>query len=194
MAFAKLVSFDRPLVSAAIHGQAGRFLSERELAGREDAAYARGVDAARSLADQQMVDFRADIGQLSEGVFKKLQSVEPALLAQLREALPALAVEIARRLLAGYEPPPEVISRICEEALAEIFPERENLELVVSPRDSALLQDLNPQWLQRYPGIRLRADPALRPGDCQVRSRFGLTDARLETKLNALQGSLGPTV
>ena len=190
MAFAKLIPFDRPLAGAAIPGQAGRFLSEAELAERDEAAYARGVDAARALADQEMVEFRADIQRVSEGVFNTLTNVEPALLAQLRDALPGLAVEIARRLLAGYEPPVEVISRICEEALAEIFPERDNLELVVSPRDAALLEKLNPDWLRRYPGLRLRAEPTLSPGDCQVRSRFGLTDARLETKMAALQGSL----
>lgn len=190
MAYAKLVTFDRPLFGAAIPGQAGRYLSESDLAQRDEASYQRGVDAARALADQEMVEFRADIQRLSEGVFNGLTGIEPKILAQLREALPGLAVEIARRLLAGYEPPPDVISRICEEALAEIFPERENLELVVSPRDAALLEKLNPDWLRRYPGIRIRADGTLQPGDCQVRSRFGLTDARLDTKLNALHGSL----
>lgn len=190
MAFAKLISFDRPLVGAAIPGQSGRFLSESELAERDEAAYARGVDAARALADQELVEFRADIQRLSEGVFNQLATIEPTLLAQLREALPGLAVEIARRLLAGYEPPPEVVSRICEEALNEIFPERDNLELVVSPRDATLLEKLNPDWLRRYPGLRIRAEATLSPGDCQVRSRFGLTDARMETKLNALQTSL----
>lgn len=193
MAFAKLIAFDRPLTGAAIPGQAGRYLSESELSARDEANYARGVDDARALADQELVEFRADIQRLSEGVFGKLSAAEPALLAQLREALPGLAVEIARRLLAGYEPPPEVVSRICEEALNEIFPERENLELLVSPRDAALLQKLNPDWLQRYPGIRIRPEPTLQPGDCQVRSRFGLTDARLEAKLAALQGSLAPS-
>lgn len=191
MAFAKLIPFDRPLTGAAIPGQAGRFLSESELSARDEANYARGVDDARGLADQEMVEFRADIQRLSEGVFSKLEQIEPVLLGQLRDALPGLAVEIARRLLAGYEPPAEVVSRICEEALAEIFPERDNLELVISPRDAQLLERLNPDWLRRYPGLRLRSDPALTPGDCQVRSRFGLTDARLETKLSALQNSLG---
>ena len=190
MAFAKLIPFDRPLVGAAIPGQAGRYLSESELADREEAAYARGVDAARALADQEMVDFRADIQRLSDGVFSQLSAFEPAMLAQLRDALPGLAVEIARRLLAGYEPPAEVVARICEEALAEIFPERENLELVVSPRDAALLEKLNPDWLQRYPGLRIRADATLTPGDCQVRSRFGLTDARQQTKLAVLAHGL----
>lgn len=194
MAHAKIIPFDRPLVGAAIPGQAGRYCSEAELAARDEAAYARGVDAARGLADQEMVEFRADIERLSEGVFKNLTELEPVLMAQLRDALPGLAVEIARRLLAGYEPPPEVIARICEEALTEIFPERENLELVVAPRDAALLEKLNPDWLRRYPGLRIRADAALVPGDCQVHSRFGLTDARMETKLQALEHSLAPAL
>jgi flagellar assembly protein FliH len=190
MAYSKLVSFDRPLVGAAISGNAGRFYSESELAARDESAYRRGIDEARSFADQQMVEFRADVEHLGDGIFKKLSAFEPALVAQLRGSLPSLALEIARRLLAGYEPPPEVISRLCEEALAELFPERDNLELVVSTRDAALLEKLNPEWLRRYPNLRLRADASLSPGDCQVHSRFGLTDARLQTKLNALEHTL----
>jgi len=137
-----------------------------------------------------MVEFRVDIEHLAEGVFGKLSGVEAAVVAQLRDTLPALALEIARRLLAGFEPPAEIISKICEEALYEIFPERENLELAVTPSDAELLAKVNPDWLRQYPGLRIRSDTTLKPGDCQVRSRFGLTDARLETKFNALQHSL----
>ena len=192
MAFAKLVPFDRPLIGAAIPGQSGRYLSETELADRDAASYARGIDDARALADQTMVEFRADVQRVSEGIFGQLAQLEPALVQQIRDSLPGLAVEIARRLLANYEPPPEVVARICAEALQEIFPERENLELVVSPRDAELLQSLNPDWTQRYPGLRIRAEQSLRPGDCMVRSRFGLTDARMETKLQAMHHSMLP--
>ncbi len=193
MAFAKLLAFDRPLAGAAIPGQQGRFCTEAELAAHAQTAYRSGVDAARALADQQMVELRADMGALSEGVLKKLATLEPAILVQLRDALPELALELARRLLAGYEPPPEIISRLCAEALAELSPERENLELAVSPRDAALLEKITPDWMQRYPGLRIRTEPTLAPGDCQVRSRFGLTDARQSTKLAALAHSLLPT-
>ena len=192
MAFAKLVAFDRPLSGVSAPGFIGRMCSEAEVARREAAAYQRGVDASRALADQHMVEFRVDIEQLSEPVFKKLTQVEPAIVAQLRDSLPGLTLEIARRLLAGYEPSAEVVSRICEEALSEIFPERDNLELSVAPRDAALLEKLNPDWLLRYPGLRIRAEASLKPGDCQVRSRFGLTDARLETKLAKLHHSMSP--
>ncbi len=108
------------------------------------------------------------------------------------DALPGLALDLAKRLLAGYEPPPEVVSRLCHEALTELFPERDNLELTVSPRDAAFLEELKPDWLAGYPGIRVRTDATLVPGDCQVRSRFGLTDARQKTKLAALTESLQP--
>ena len=192
MAYAKLVPFDRPLAGAALPGGAGRFCTPAELAALDEAGYRRGIDATRALADQQMVEFRSDVEQLGHGIFSKLGALEPTLLAQLRDALPTLALEIAHRLLAGYEPPAEVISKLCEEALGELFPERENLELAVAPRDAALLEKLHPGWLDRYPGLRIRAEASLQSGDCQVRSRFGLTDARLQTKLTALEHNLNP--
>ncbi len=192
MAFAKLIAFDRPLIGISAPGQLGRTYTEAQVAKATQDAYQRGIDDARGAADQQMVEFRADVEQLRDGVLKKLSGVEGALLAQLRDALPELALEIARRLLAGYEPPPEIVSRLCEEALAELFPERENLELVVGPRDAAFLEQLNPEWKGRYPGLRIQIENTLGPGDCQVRSRFGLTDARQATKLAALSHSLTP--
>jgi flagellar assembly protein FliH len=193
MAFAKLVPFDRPLAGAVLPGQKGQVYGEAELAERAEQAYRRGVDAARAAADQQMVEFRADMGNLSEGVLKKLAAIEPSMLSQLREALPGLALEIARRLLAGFEPPPEIIERFCREALDQLFPEREGLELALCPRDAEQLNLINPDWLQRYPGLRVRADAGLAPGDCLVRSRFGLTDGRQQAKLAALEHSLVST-
>ena len=193
MPFAKLIAFDRPLTGVSAPGQVGRIYVETEVAQATQAAYRSGVDDARGAADQQMVEFRADIEQLRDGVFNKIAQMEPMLVAQLREALPGLAVEIARRLLAGYEPPPEVVSQLCEEALSQLFPERENLELVVGPRDAEFLTKLNPEWKERYPGLRIRVENTLGPGDCQVRSRFGLTDARQQVKLTALAHGLLPT-
>jgi len=190
MGFSKLVAFDRPLASALLPGQKGPSYSEAELAEKTEQAYRRGVDSARAAADQQMVEFRSDMENLSKGVLKRLEAIEPAMLTQLREALPGLALEIARRLLAGFEPPPEIIERFCREALEQLFPEREGLELALCPRDAEQLNLLNPDWLQLYPGLRVRTDAELSPGDCLVRSRFGLTDGRRQTKLAALEHGL----
>jgi len=190
MAFAKLIAFDRPLAGALLPGGASRAYSESELAARTEEAYRKGVDSARNVVDQKMVEMRVDMEQLSTGVLDKLTTVEATTMQQLREALPALAVDIAKRLLAGYEPPPEMVAKLCHEAIEQLFPEREGLELSLSPRDAALLEQVSPSWLARYPGLKVKADATLSPGDCQVRSRFGLTDARQETKLAVLAHGL----
>ncbi len=102
MAYAKLIAFDRRLAGAAAARPAGHLYSEAELAAKLQAAFHAGVDSARAAADHQMVELRADMGALSDGVLKRLSEVEPVLLAQLREALPGLALEdrppAARRL------------------------------------------------------------------------------------------------
>ena len=189
MAFAKLIAFDRPLTGAILPG-GGRAYTEAELAARTEEAYRKGVDSARATVDQKMVEMRVDMEQLSEGVLQKLSLVEGAMVGQLRDALPALAVDIAKRLLAGYEPPAELVGRLCHEALEQLFPEREGLELSLCPRDAALLEQVNPEWLARYPALKVKQDANLLPGDCQVRSRFGLTDARQATKLAVLSHGL----
>ena len=192
MAHSKLISFDRPLVSATLTGQGERRYTEAEINAREQEAYQRGADEARAFTDQQMIEQRTETSQLGDGIFKSLTKLEPTLLAQLEEQLPTLVLEVSRHLLAGYEPTDEIVARICLETLEQLYPERENLELRLSPRDSELLTKLDPDWLKRYPGLRIVTDNTLVTGDCKVHSRFGLTDAQLQTKLSALQHHLVP--
>jgi len=164
MALSKLIAFDRPLSGAVVPGGTRRVYTESEMTDRTETAYRRGVDSTRESADQQMVEFRHDMEQLSEGVLKKLSEVEASLLAQIREALPMLAVEIGRRLLSGYEPPADVVARLCLEALEQLYPERDGLELSLSERDAELLNSLNPEWLKRYPNLRIRGTRCSLPG------------------------------
>lgn len=186
----ELVKFDRVLRGATIRRQTGRLFTEAEVLERETEAKRRGADEARAAAQHEVEELRTELETLQAGILTKLGHVESSLLGQLRDAIPSLAVDLAKRLLAGYEPDAPVVAQICEEALAEIFPERANLELALCARDAALLQKLNPDWLQKYPGLSIRTDAALAPGDCQVRSRFGLTDARVTTKLAVLEHNL----
>ena len=196
MGFAKVIAFDHPLIGAVLPGERQTDYSEAEVAARAEEAYRKGVDTTREAVDQKIVEMRVDMEQLSVGVLDKLVTVEAATLEQLREALPALALDIARRLLAGYEPPAEMVAKLCHEALQlyiALYPpasEREGLELALCPRDAALLEQISPNWLARYPGLKVKVDAGLAPGDCQVRSRFGLTDARQETKLAVLAHGL----
>lgn len=187
--FTRLIAFDRPLAGAGIAGQA-RSYDAREVAALREQSHREGADAARAFADQQLVEFRHEVQQLQDGLFARLGGVEESIVSQLQNALPALAIELAQRLLAGYEPPVEVVQRHCREVLEALYPERDNLELIVSERDAALLEKADASWSSRHPGLRIVADRSLSPGDCQVRSRFGITDARISSKLDTLQREL----
>jgi flagellar assembly protein FliH len=191
MSLSKLVVFDRPLLGASALSRARtRPCTEAEIAEVRETARREGADEARRFGDSQMVEMRLEVQQLSEGLIDALRLAEARLTEQARAALPALAVEIGRRLLAGWEPPPETVAKICHESLEELFPETTGLELVIAPRDAELLERLNPGWLAEYAGLKITADPLLHPGDCLVRSRFGVVDARAGTRLHALQDSL----
>lgn len=186
----KLVAFDRPLVGVSVQGQGTQLYNEAELAAIRQKAWQEGNDAAREFASHQLVEFRAEVQALQEGLFQRLATTESEMQTQLRESLPSLAVELARRLLANYEPTAEEVMNLCDETLAQLYPERDDLELFLCPRDAELLDHLNQDWKTRHPGLRVTVDAALGPGDCQVRSRFGLTDARRQAKLETLTREL----
>ncbi|MFA5264205.1 MAG: FliH/SctL family protein [Opitutaceae bacterium] len=185
-----LVTFDRPLLGATIPGNSSRLYSESEMSVIKAEAYREGYDTAHAFSDRQLLEFREEVQALQHGLLQTLPNIERSMLDQLRSSLPELVLEIARRLLAGYEPPAELVQKLCVETLDQLFPERENLELIVSTRDAALLTKNMKDLEARYPGLRVRPDTALSPGDCQVRSRFGLTDARQSAKLESLRHEL----
>jgi flagellar assembly protein FliH len=191
MSLSKLVVFDRPLVGATAVARARtRSVSEAELMDMREQSRREGSEETRHFADSQMVEMRSEVQQLNESLFESLRQAEVRLADQVRAALPGLAVEIGRRLLAGWEPPPDTVARICREALDELFPETAGLELVVSARDAQLLEQLNPGWLAEFTGLKISTDVNLQAGDCLVRSRFGVVDSRGRTRLHALQESL----
>jgi flagellar assembly protein FliH len=53
-----------------------------------------------------------------------------------------------------------------------------------------LVQGVDAELEQKYPGIKLTTDPELTPGDCVAKSRFGMIDARVLTKLQNVARSL----
>lgn len=185
-----IIAFDRPLVAVSLPGHAQRRYTEAELAAARAAGYREGTDAARAFADEQLVELRAEIQTLSEGIFRQLAEASQRLEDQVRDALPLLAVEVGQRLLANFIPPPELVERLCREALDQLYPERDDLELVVGPRDAAVLERLLPAWRAHFPNLKVTIDDVLNPGDCLVRSRFGVTDARGSAKLDSLRQEL----
>ncbi len=184
-----IVAFDRPLLAVRT-ADAPRLYTDADLAAARAAGQREGGDAARAFTNQQIVELRSELQELHAGLIRRLSAAHDELVAQVRSALPALAVELGQRLLSGFVPPPELVEKLCREALDQLYPERQGLELVVGPRDAAVLDRLLPAWRVHFPELKVTIDDTLAPGDCLVRSRFGVTDARASAKLDSLREEL----
>jgi len=144
----------------------------------------RGFDEAMEMLNRQILDQRSEIAQLQDATFRAVADLHEALVAQAKQVLPALALEIAKRTLAGIEPDRKMVAGIAAETLAEISPGSTGVEIWLSPTDFKLATGLQEEFSQTYPGIRIQEDPELLSGDCRARSRFGAIDARISTKLD----------
>jgi len=161
---------------------------EREAARK--AAYQQGFEDASSFLNQQLVEQRGDVIRLQEETFNAISEQLAAQLDELRGLLPELVMEMTRRVLSGLEPDRARIERTVAEVLAEMVPGARDVEIALHPGDKELLGQFDPRFEEKYPGLRFIGDPTLKIGDCMMRSRFGIVDGRLETKLDNLSRSL----
>lgn len=184
------ISFTGPFVLAAEAVESVRPFSAAELAAEFERGRREGARQADTGVDRRFVEFRSEVSAVQAGIFSRLGEAEKMIADQIRLVLPELAVEVAKRVLAGFTPPPEVVAQLCREALVALFPEVQNLELVVGECDHEIIASLVPEWRVTYPGISVTIDPAFASGECQVRSRFGVIDARHNAKVEALRREL----
>jgi flagellar assembly protein FliH len=184
------ISFTGPFVLGAEAVESVRPFSAAELAAEFERGRREGALQADTGVDRRFVEFRSEVSAVQAGIFSRLGEAEKMIADQIRVVLPELAVEVAKRVLAGFTPPPEVVAQLCQEALVALFPEVRNLELVVGERDHEIIASLVPEWRVTYPGISVTIDPAFASGECQVRSRFGVIDARHNAKVEALRREL----
>lgn len=114
-------------------------------------------------------------------------------LSGLAGEVASLALEVARGVL-GRELAldPGAVVALAARALAEARDRRE-VVLRVSPEDAPALRAAEgplAALLARAPGLALREDPSLGPGDVVVETEAGTVDARIEAQLAVLQRAL----
>ena len=153
-------------------------------------SYNRGFQEATNALTNQIAEQRAEVAQLQDSVFKNLAAQSETLAHQVSNILPDLVVEITHRVLAGFKPDSETVRNSIAETLAEVAPGSTDVEVRLHPQDLALVQGVDAELEQKYPGIKLTPDPELAPGDCLAKSRFGTIDARVLTKLHNVARSL----
>ena len=129
-------------------------------------------------------------------------------------------IGLAERVLGQTPLDRSVIENIVKGLVAEFSGEDEKLEAYLCPEDLKLLKafdreesaevpaeeeeegfasaiagifdglDGDDALLEGYPNVTFHEDPTLSRGDCQIKSRFGLLDGRIATKLRKIEADL----
>ena len=159
------------------------------IAQREREAFERGrLEAERSLREQ-LLQQRNDMQNLQMGVLASLRNAIPEVARVTEEALILLAMDTARRLVAGLEVTPGMVEAAVREALTQAE-QTGRITVLLHPEDLELVEKVNCPLISELVGgepVRFQASPIVGRGGCIVQTDFGSLDARRETKFELLK-------
>ena len=167
---------------------------EREALRTEDmkASFERGrLEGERALSEQ-LVRQRAEVMELQTGVLASLRDAVPQVTRDCEQMLVTLAVEAAHKFVSDIPVSAEMIEGAVKEACAQVEDSAE-FSVQLHPEDLALLERTNSPLLLPQGGndrIHFHGSAQVSRGGCIVQTRFGVIDARRETKLELLKHAL----
>ncbi len=192
MKWPETLRFSQPLRDVQLASPATAAEWERRLEEREGAGYERGrLDGERALSEQ-LLRQRNELLALHRGVLESLHHAVPQVVQQTETALVALALEAVRKLVSGLPITAELVEAGVREALAQAKDAAE-FHVFLHADDLELLRQHQSPLLGPAPEARrmhFQASPEVTRGGCLVQTRFGLIDARRETKMRQIEKAL----
>lgn len=161
---------------------------------REQAAYERGRREGEHALSEQLIRQRNEAVELQRGVLDALGRVVPQVVAETETALMNLALEAAQKLVAGLPVTMEMVEAVVRETVHQVEGSAE-ITIQLHSDDLALLRLHNSSVLNGLPEsgpLRFVASAEVTRGGCLVQTRFGVIDARRETKMEQLRHALNP--
>jgi flagellar assembly protein FliH len=156
---------------------------------REQAAYERGRRDAEQSFQEQMLRQREEFSRLQTGAIDSLRQAVPQVVRDSEQALAALCLEVAQKIVAGLPISAEMVSASIHEALAQVSEATEH-QVYLHPEDLDLLQQADSSLLAAATGgprIQFHRSPEVTRGGCLVKTRFGVVDGRRETKVELMR-------
>lgn len=166
----------------------------REAALREqlEESYQRGRVEAERLLSEQLVQQRADLQDVVNGLIVSLREAVPQVFRQSEQAVTELAFEIAQKVMGVLPVTADMMSAVVREALAEVEGGTE-LSVRLNPSDLELLEKMASPVLQSPDcgrKVKFTASPEVARGGCLVHTNFGVLDARRDSKFELLKQTL----
>ncbi|MBL9137202.1 MAG: hypothetical protein JNK85_15120 [Verrucomicrobiales bacterium] len=156
------------------------------------AAYERGRADGETQLGQQLVQQRAEVKQLLEGVVVSLRKAVPQVARETEQHLVALALEIAQKLVGEIPVSVDLVEGVVRDALSQVEGATE-FHVRLHPADLELLRKMESALLSTggdAGSVHFHASTEVTRGGCLVQTRFGVIDARRETKVDLLKRTL----
>jgi flagellar assembly protein FliH len=153
-------------------------------------AYERGLAEARASTEAEVTKLRADAKAVIDGALSKVVERHGDALSQIRALLPKLVSEATARVVAGVEVSGELVRAVVNDLLGDVTPGADAVEVQLCPSDLARVAGFDQELRHKFPNIHLTENRELQPKDCVVKTRFGVLDGRVESKLRSVEGLL----
>jgi len=192
MKWADTILFDRPLRDVCLlTGAPGQdwqtFLRERE-----QAAHENGRREGERALSEQLMHQRNETIEMQRGILESLQRTLPQIVREAETSMIEIALEVAKKIVADMPVDAAMVEATVREALRQV---EDTAEIIIQlhPDDLALLRQHQSPILTGTPEagqLRFTQSPDVSHGGCIVQTRFGMIDARRETKIEQLRQSL----
>ena len=185
------LSFSEPLklVHLAGEGSVARFSADDLTRAREEARQ-EASQAVTQAYDAEIAKLKDDVSAVVEKVLKDIVLQHADALEEMRCILPVLVKEAVARIVGSFEWDDAAIKGVVSDLLAEVAPGSENVEVQLCRVDMERVEQFQNQLRQKFPSLRFAVNDDLVSGDCMVKTKFGMLDGRVATKINAVGGLL----
>ena len=192
MKWSNTIQLHRPFQGVRLLVPGAEQDAESRIRAAEQAAYERGrLDGEKALREQ-LLQQRGELLELQQGILNGLREAVPQVIQQAQTSLIQLALEAARRVVADMPVNTEVVEAVVREAVLQAG-DTTDITIQLHPDDLALLHKQQSPLLKGLPEtgpLKFLSSQEVTRGGCFVQTRFGVLDARRETKFEQLRESL----
>jgi flagellar assembly protein FliH len=148
------------------------------------------IDGEKALSEQ-LFKQRADLHELMQGLVNSLKQAVPQVVRETESMVVSLALEVAQKLVGDLPISVPMVEAAVRDALLQVEG-TEQLTVRLHPADLELLQKAESPVLNTESSdeCRFLGSPEVTRGGCLVQTRFGVVDARRETKFDLLKRNL----
>jgi flagellar assembly protein FliH len=186
-----IIAFKEPLKFIGLPGQLNTITyTADQLDEAVRGAHQRGFSEAKAAAEAELLKLRADAKAVIDGTFSSISERHEYALDQIRALLPRLVSEATARVIAGVEVSAQLVRSVVNDLLGDVTPGSDTVEVQLCPADLARVIGFDQELRHKFPNVHLTENRELQPMDCIVKTRFGVLDGRVTSKLKSVEGLL----